>query len=101
MQSRQEVQQKMFGLIEQWKSSGLSQIAFCRQVEVRYCVFHYWYKRYREAPICAANTASSFIALHINSSLPAAAHAELVYPDGRRLLFHQPVDAIFLKTVIG
>jgi len=101
MQNRVAVQQKMFDLIEQWKTSGLSQKAFCLQHEVRYSVFHYWHKRYREAHNTAAHTASSFIALQINSSLPTASNAELIYPDGRRLLFHQPVDANFIKTIIG
>lgn len=111
MHNREEVQQKMVSLIEQWKTSGLSQKAFCLQHEVRYYVFHYWYKRYRDAQrqdtlesVAAQNASSSFIALQINpdrSSLPTASHAELIYPDGRRLLFHQPVDACFLKTIIG
>jgi hypothetical protein len=107
MQNREAVQQKMFAFIAQWIISGLSQKAFCLQHEVRYCVFHYWYKQYREAhpqdPLdnTASHNASSFIPLHINSSLPTASHAELIYPDGRRLLFHQPVDARFLKTIIG
>lgn len=107
MQNRIEVQQKMFALIEHWKTSGLSQKAFCLQHEVRYCVFHYWYKQYREAhpqdPLdnTAAHNASPFIALQINSSLPTASNTELIYPDGRRLLFHQPVDAYFLKAIIG
>ena len=96
MQNLEEVQQKMFDLIEQWKKSGQSQKAFCLQHETRYYVFHYWYKRYREA-----HNASSFIPLHINSSFPAASHAELIYPDGRRLLFHQPVDVNFLKHLLG
>lgn len=101
MQSREDVQQKMFSLIEQWKTSGLSQKAFCQQFEVRYCVFHYWYKLYRDIPNTSTGSTSSFIPLQINSSLPIAAHTELIYPDGRRLLFHQPVDANFLKNIIG
>lgn len=107
MQSREEVQQKMFDLIEQWKTSGQSQKAYCLQQEVRYCVFHYWYKQYREArpqdPLDnpAAQNASCFIPLQVPASFSAASHAELIYPDGRRLLFHQPVDANFLKTIIG
>lgn len=107
MQSREEVQQKMFGHIDQWKTSGLSQKAFCLQYEIRYYVFHYWYKRYREAQqhqtldSVSAHKGSSFIPLQINSSLPTASHAELIYPDGRRLLFHQPVEALFLKVIIG
>ena len=107
MPGRIEVQQKMFDLIEQWKISGLSQKAFCQQHQVRYGVFHYWYKQYREAdpqhPLDNTSThhASCFIPLHLLSPLSTASHAELIYPDGRRLVFHQPVDAHFLKAVIG
>ena len=101
MQSKEEVQQKMFDLIEQWKSSGLSQKAFCLQYEVRYYVFHYWYKRYREAHNISSDNASSFIPLHINTSLSPAAGTELIYPNGRRLLFHQSVDVNFLKSLLG
>jgi hypothetical protein len=106
MESRLEVKQKMFDLIGQWKTSGLSQKEFCLQHEIRYCVFHYWYKQYREANNARPQNVSSFIPLQLHpiatgSSFPTASHAELIYPDGRRLLFHQPVDASFLKTIIG
>lgn len=100
MQSKEEVQQKMFDLIEQWKTSRLSQKAFCLQHEVRYYVFHYWYKRYREVHHTSKDNASSFIPLQINTSLSSAASAELIFPDGRRLLFHQPVDAHFLRSLL-
>lgn len=101
MQNREEVRQKMVTLIEQWKSSGQSQKAFCRQHEIQYCVFHYWYKQYREANNAGPQSVSSFIALQAPSCFPTASQAELIYPDGRRLLFHQPVEAHFLKTIIG
>jgi len=113
MQSREEIQLKMFDLIEQWEKSGLSQKAFCLQHEVRYYVFHYWYKRYREVRNTSTDNASSFIRLQINpilpvgrqvangSSLATASHTELIYPDGRRLLFHQSVDINFLKSLLG
>ena len=107
MQNREEVQQKMYSLIEQWKTSGQSQKAFCIQHQVRYCVFHYWYKQYRAAhpqdPLdnSAAQNASSFIPLQVPACFPTSSYAELIYPDGRRLLFHQPVDANFFKTIIG
>ncbi|HLF66622.1 MAG TPA: hypothetical protein VI522_03315, partial [Gammaproteobacteria bacterium] len=76
---------------------------FCQQHEVHYGVFHYWYKRFRDVHKAAEPMGSSFIPLHINrtTALPGAPHYELIYPDGRRLLFHQPVDAGFLKAVIG
>ena len=111
MQTIKAVQQKMFSFMAQWNTSGISQKTFYRQHRIQYIGFHYWYKRYREAHNTAVNNASSFIPLHINlsrllsgaigSPLPFASHAEMIYPVGRRLMFHQPVDANFLKTIIG
>jgi hypothetical protein len=103
MESREAVRQKMFDLIGQWKTSELSQKAFCLQHQVPYGLFHYWYKRYREVHNAAGPMGSSFIPLQIDpvTVLTGGSHYELIYPDGRRLLFHQPVDAGFLKAVIG
>ena len=48
MSSQPEVREQMFKLIEQWQQSGLTQNVFCQQQSIKYHVFHYWYKRYRE-----------------------------------------------------
>lgn len=48
MRSQPEVREQMFKLIEQWQQSRLTQNTFCEQQFIRYHVFHYWYKRYRE-----------------------------------------------------
>lgn len=103
MESRAAVQKKMFDFIGQWKTSELSQKSFCLQQQVHYGVFHYWYKRYREVHKATGPIGSSFIPLQINpvTALPGGSYYELIYPDGRRLLFHHPVDAGFLKAVIG
>lgn len=96
MQSKEEVQQQMFGYIDQWQQSSLTQKAFCRQVNLAYHIFHYWYKRYR---ITQNKPASSFIKLGVSSS--AYSSMELVLPDGKRLLFHQPVSIDYLKALIS
>jgi hypothetical protein len=36
----------------------------------------------------------------VNSIHTASAHAELLLPDGRRLLFHQAVTSDYLKALI-
>lgn len=94
----------MFALIEEWKASDLSQKKFCEHHEVRYYVFHYWYRRYRGRHPKLVDNTPAFIALQVNAatnSLPSAGCAELILPDGRRLLFHQAVDADFLKTLLA
>lgn len=97
MQSKEEVQQQMFGCIDRWQQSGLTQKAFCQQVNLAYHVFHYWYRRYR---IAENKSASSFIKLGI-STPSVSSSIELVLPDGKRLLFHQPVSSDYLKALIS
>jgi hypothetical protein len=101
MQYDKNTQDKMFTMIGSWKQSGLSQKAYCEQNQVRYYVFHYWYKRYRDKQLNSSEPA--FIPLNVKPSLSAAtcANVEVVLPDGRRILFHQPVSSGFLKAVIS
>ena len=98
MQSKEKeaVKQQMFDYINQWQQSGMTQKAFCGQVNLAYHVFHYWYKRYR---ITESKPASSFIKLGVSSSI--ASHIELVLPDGKRLLFYEPVSIDYLKALIS
>jgi hypothetical protein len=100
MRSNLEIQQQMFGRIEQWKQSDLTQKAFCSQHNITYHVFHYWYKRYRDAKSQADNGASSFIKLELSPSAMYA-YTELILPDGKRLLFYQPVSSDYLKAIIS
>jgi len=97
MLRKEEVKQQMFDHIDQWRQSGLSQKAFCEHVNLSYHIFHYWYKRYRMTEI---KHPSSFIKLGV-SSPSASSQTELVLPDGRRLLFHQPVAIDYLKALIS
>lgn len=92
-----DVQQQMFSYIDQWQQSDLSQKAFCQAVNLRYHVFHYWYKCYRNK---ASEPSSSFIKLNV-SAPSAVCLAELILVDGKRLLFHEPVSADYLKTLIS
>jgi len=96
MQSKDEVKQRMFANIEQWQLSGISQKAWCEQAGIPYYVFHYWYKRYRGKNITST---SSFVELKLQPAI--VDHAELLLPDGKRLIFHQPVSSDFLKAIIS
>jgi len=99
MLNNEPIRQKMFSFIDQWQQSDVTQKRFCEQNDIRYSVFHYWYKRYRTQNL--NNGASQqFIKLAV-SPITGPAYAELVLPDGKRLLFHQPVGSDFLKTLIA
>ncbi len=102
MQKDETTREQMFKMITMWQRSGLSQKAFCEQNSFRYHVFHYWYKCFRDFQSSAKD--KGFIPLKIQSSNTintACTYAELLLPDGKRLLFHQPVSSDFLKELIG
>ena len=101
--------EKMFLMIEGWKKSGQSQQAYCKQNNIRYHVFHYWYKVYRDGQPTVVQPASPFIQLQVQqednvplvtTTLPTTTNVELLLPDGKRLLFHGSVDASFLRSLL-
>src|SRR3954468_15061126 len=100
MQYDQQTRHQMLGMILTWKQSGLSQKAYCEQNNIRYYVFHYWYKRYRDQQGVVDD--ASFVPLNVKpSTLPVSNSAiEILFPDGKRILFHQPVSADYLKALI-
>ncbi len=102
MQRDETIRQQMFDMIICWQQSGLSQKAYCQQHNIRYHVFHYWYKCFRHLQSSAKD--EGFIPLKIrpvNSIYTASAVVELLLADGRRLLFHQVVTSDYLKALIS
>ena len=100
MRNPPEVREQMFSMIEQWQGSGLTQKAFCEQQSLRYHTFYYWYKCYRRQPAGPDENNPSFVKLKI-AKPPAAGSIEIHYPGGFRLIFHEPVSAIYLKALLG
>ena len=96
MTTKSEKQQAMFSMIESWKNSGQSQRDFCKTENLAYCVFHYWYKKYRGEQTTTGSPA--FVPVHIQSGSPVA---ELIFPDGRRVNFYKSIDASFLRTLLS
>ena len=96
MQSKEQTREQMFSMIADWQHSGRSQKKYCIEHNIAYHVFHYWYKRYRnqQSP-CTA----SFIPVNIETL--NAGSLELYLPDGKRIVFHQPVSSDYLKTLIA
>ena len=102
MQKDEATREQMFKIVEAWQQSGLSQKFFCEQNGIRYHVFHYWYKCFRDLQCPAKN--EGFIPIKIqrsNTANTASSHVELVLADGKRLLFHQPVSSDYLKHLIS
>ena len=101
MQYDKQIQEDMFKMVGSWKQSGLSQKAYCEQNNIRYHVFHYWYKRYRDEQDAGEDVA--FIPLNVKpSTFPVPNSAiEILCPDGKRILFHHTVSSDFLKALIS
>ena len=94
------MQQLMFSKIGEWQQSGLTQKAWCQAHQIKYHIFHYWYKRYRSDASPA--TQKQFIALQIQpATIATSVCMELLFADGKRLLFHQLVSSDYLKALIS
>ncbi len=100
MHRQPEVREQMFQLIEQWQQSGLTQNTFCQQQSIKYHVFHYWYKRYREQHSGDQSNVGSFVKLQI-AKPTSAGSVEICYPDGMRIIFHEPVSSNYLKALVS
>ena len=101
MQYDKQTQEDMFRVIDLWKQSGVSQKAYCEQNNIRYHVFHYWYKRFRNQG--GAVEDSAFVPLNVKPSTFSVSNSavEILLPDGKRILFHQPVGPDYLKALIS
>jgi len=99
----QTTQQLMFSLIEIWKSSAQTQRQFCKSKDLDYKKFQYWFRKYRSIQSLGKRTDSKFFK---QIKLKAQFHStdsgmELVFPDGRKLIFHQLVEASYLRTLLN
>ena len=100
MTNSESVQEEMFKKIEAWKRSGQSQKAWCIEQRVTYHVFHYWYGQYRKSQAVAVTpTNQDFVSLTVKPGSTSSA-CEIVYPDGTRVVFHEPVSVSYLKSLL-
>lgn len=98
MRNNTEVRLQMSGMIERWQESGLSQKSFCEKESIKSYTFYYWYKRYRQQTQ-SSESQSGFVKLKIEKPTIAAS-VEVLFPDGMRLLFNEPVSPDYLKALI-
>lgn len=93
--------QLMFSLFEIWKGSGKTQLEFCKEKDIAYSKFHYWLKKYNEQGP-SQDDSPAFMAVTVKKQpLVRVGTLELVYPDGRRLIFHQDVDPSFVRALLA
>jgi hypothetical protein len=92
LKGRYEQMQKA---IAECQLSGQRQQRYCHEHNIKYHVFHYYYKRYRDQQ----NVTSGFTAVKLMENTACAA-IELQTASGHRPIFHQPVSSAFLKSLI-
>ncbi len=88
--------ESMFPMINAWQKSGVSQKAFCKKAGISYSVFHYWYKCYRDQ-----EKPGTFIELKAAEPVQTKATIEICFPNGIRVLFHEPVSFELLKSIVS
>jgi len=97
MAKNKSVREEMFASITSWQTSDLSQKEWCRQQEIPYHVFHYWYRVYRtEHPEPGNN--SPFVRLTVKAD--ANACCEVVFADGTKVVFREPVSVQYFKSLL-
>lgn len=87
----------MFASISSWQASDLSQREWCRQQDIAYHIFHYWYRKYKEAQD-EPGGGSSFVRLTVKPE--AGAGCEVIFSDGTKVVFREPVPVQYLKSLL-
>jgi hypothetical protein len=103
MSGNKNLQDQMYALIEEWKKEGGVQKVFCNKHEISVLKFQYWHKRYKEQKGSAGDNDPSFIKLDLPSAQTykhSGGRAEVIFPNGTRILFHQEVSVHFLKALV-
>lgn len=89
----QTTQQLMFSLIEIWHKGNQSQPEFCKERDINYQKFQYWFRKYRAIHSDSGKDTKFFKQIEVKNVVPrTSCPVEIVYPDGRKVIFHQPVD---------
>jgi transposase-like protein len=83
-------------LIEQWKQSGQSKAAFCKELSVSYCSFNDWIKRKHKKE---KSGKPSFVPLKIKTSSQTN-FATLISRSGLTVNLHQPVASSYLLALL-
>jgi hypothetical protein len=99
MPVNQELQTTMKCQVEAWKTSGLTQIAYCREHDIVFSKFNYWVRKLYPAP----EPARGFVKIKVKGERLPVSNAlvmELVLPGGARLNFYHPVDPDYLKRIL-
>jgi len=100
----------MSQIIEYWQESKLSQKEYCKQENIVYHTFKYWYRKYKvEKGLVKANTIKEtnkeFIPVEISSWSKQAFYnpdqIEVLFPNGVHMSCSVNMDIQKLKVLLG
>ena len=96
----------MYGLIEQYLASGLSQRLFYTQEQLCKSSFEYWLKKYRHEkgiPIPSRKrTKKTFIPVELSNPLPdKEPQIQIIYPNGVQVTCPMGISHQQLKSLVG
>ena len=90
--------EQMFSLIVNYKTAGISGAAFCKEHNLSYHTFHYWLKKYRQKN---EKPEIGFVPLKVKEKeTVSAGRCEIIFPDGKRIIFHEKAEATFLRALL-
>ena len=69
----------MYGHVERWKQSGLSQSEYCTSVGIKLATFSYWLVKYKRES--SNSSSSSFITISKEQKIEGKDY-EIIYPNG-------------------
>jgi len=92
-----QLRDKMFEIVRAWQQSDVSQKEWCRQEDIPYHIFHYWYRKFKDQQEPIDNS-GSFIQLAMASTQVAS--CEVIFVDDTRILFHESLPAQYLKSLL-
>jgi len=73
--------EKMFALVVQWEASGMTQKAFCEQIQLKVGTFAYWVAKKKRSE----ESVGGFALVDLRGE-PSGRAVEIIYPNGVRLL---------------
>jgi hypothetical protein len=81
MNTQANKEQRMFTLVDQWRSSELSRDEFCRMHHIKVSTFSYWITRKNKTDISESGS-SGFVRVDPHRTHSSAEVIEMVFPNG-------------------
>ena len=91
--------ERMFRLVHDYKSSGLTIRQYCVANKIKEKTFYYWLRKYKSAGIIQAMP--SILPINITFVNPEHNEASPLFAELRGLMLYQPLPAKYLLTLLN